>query len=129
LGVGFEDGFRLNPLGELVQRDEQVSETTMGLHKRPDHIETLDHEWPSEKDGLQRLRWQVGLPSVELTPLARADNLLCIVQCYRPVEALEEGLADWRPRSRVVSTDASMDLQEFLALMGRDAFHQHSHRR
>jgi hypothetical protein len=30
----------------------------------------------------------------------------------------------------VVSTDASMDLQEeFLALMSRDAFHQHSHRR
>jgi hypothetical protein len=72
----------------------------------------------------------VGLPSIELTPLARAVNLLRISQCYRLVETLAEGLVDQRPRGRMVSTDASMDLQEeLLALIGRDALHQHSHHR
>jgi hypothetical protein len=47
-----------------------------------------------EGDGLKRLRWQVDLPSVELTPLARSDDLLRIAQCCQPVEILEEGLAD-----------------------------------
>jgi hypothetical protein len=52
LGVGFGDGFRLNPLGELVHHDGQVSETTRGLPERPDHIETPDRERPGEGDVL-----------------------------------------------------------------------------
>jgi hypothetical protein len=44
LGVSFGNGFHLDPLGELVHHDKQVSETTRGLLERPDHIETPDHE-------------------------------------------------------------------------------------
>jgi hypothetical protein len=36
----------------------------------------------------------VGLSGIELTPLARADDLLHVVQCCRPVEILVEGLAN-----------------------------------
>jgi hypothetical protein len=72
----------------------------------------------------------VDLPSIELTPLAHADDLLRVVQCCRQVETLAEGLAHWQPRGCVVSTYANMDLHEkFLALMGRDEFYQQSHRR
>jgi hypothetical protein len=55
LGVGFGDGFHLDPLGELVHRDKQVSETTRGLLERPDHVETPDREWLGEGDGLKHL--------------------------------------------------------------------------
>jgi hypothetical protein len=94
LGIGFGDRFRLNPIGELVHRDKEVSETARGHPKRPDHVETPDHERPCEGDGLKRLRWQGGLASVELTPLARADDLLRITQYCRPIKNLAEGLAD-----------------------------------
>jgi hypothetical protein len=56
LGVSFGDGFHLNPLGELVHHDKQVSETTSGLLERPDHIKPPNREWPGERDGLKRLR-------------------------------------------------------------------------
>jgi hypothetical protein len=68
----------------------------------------------------------VDLPSVELAPLARADELFHITECRWLVKTLAKGLADQRPRGCMVPTDASMDLQEeFLALLGRDAFHEH----
>jgi hypothetical protein len=128
LGVGFGDGFRLDPLGELVHRDKPMSETTRGLLERLDHVETRDRERLGEGDGLKRLHYQVGLPSIELTPLARADSFLRVVQCCRLVETLAKSFADQRPRGRVVPTDASVDLQEeFLSLLGRDAFHEHSY--
>jgi hypothetical protein len=130
LGVGFGDGFRLDPLGELVHHDKQVSETTTSPLERPDHVKAPDHERPSEGDGLKCLHWQVGLLSVELTPFTRADDLLHVVQFGGPVKALAKGLSNQRPSGLVVPADASMDLQkEVLALLGEDAFHEHSYPR
>jgi hypothetical protein len=94
LGAGLDDQFRLNPLGELVHRDEQAGEAARGLLERPDHVETPDRERPGEGDGLKRMCWQVGLPSVELAPLACTDNFLCVAQRRWPVETLAKGLAD-----------------------------------
>jgi hypothetical protein len=43
---------------------------------------------------------------------------------------LVESFADQRPRDHVVPTDPSMDLhEEFLALLGRDTFYEHSYPR
>jgi hypothetical protein len=94
LGVGFGDEFHPNPLGELVHRDKQVSETIGRPLDKPDHVKAPDHERLGEGDGLKRLHWQVGLPSVELTPFTHADDLLHIAQRCWPVKTLAKGLAD-----------------------------------
>jgi hypothetical protein len=46
-----------------------VSGTTRGLLERLDHVETPNHKWPGKGDTLKGLHWQVGLASIELTPL------------------------------------------------------------
>jgi hypothetical protein len=71
-----------------------MGEATGGFLERPDHAETPDRKWLGEGDSLERLFWQVGLPGVELTPLAREDNLLYNVQRSQPVKTLAKGLAD-----------------------------------
>jgi hypothetical protein len=72
----------------------------------------------------------VGLPGLELAPLACAGDFFCVAYCSRPVKTLTKGLADQRSWGCMVPTNASVDLQEeFLALFGRDAFHEHPYRR
>jgi hypothetical protein len=78
LGTRLNDRFGLNPFGELVHHDEQMGEATRSLLEGPNHIESPDREWPCEGDSLKRLCWQVGLPGVELAPLACVDNFLCV---------------------------------------------------
>ena len=39
------DGLSLYPLGELVDRYEQVSEAAWALFEGSYHVEALDHEW------------------------------------------------------------------------------------
>jgi hypothetical protein len=96
----------------------------------PDHVKAPDHGRPSERDGLKCLCCQVSLPSVKLTPFTHADNLLRIVQCGGPVKTLVKSLADQRLWCRVVPPDTRIDLEkEFLALLGEDAFHEHSYPR
>jgi hypothetical protein len=71
----------------------------------------------------------VGLPSIELAPLACPDNFLCIAQRRWLVETLAKVLANQQPWGGVMAADASMDLQEeFFALLGQNALHQHSDR-
>jgi hypothetical protein len=53
LGVSFGDGFRLDPLGELVHRDKQVSETTRGLLEGPLKTPDNSHSETSHMFGLQ----------------------------------------------------------------------------
>ena len=72
------DGLGLYPLGELVDRYEQVSEAAWALFEGSYHVEALDHEWPGDGDGSELLCRQMGLPSVELASFTPMDNLLCI---------------------------------------------------
>ena len=72
------DGLGLYPLGELVHRNEQVSEAAWPLFEGSYHVEALDHERQGDGDGLNLLCWQMGLPSVELASLTPVDDLLCI---------------------------------------------------
>ena len=66
--VGDELG--LFPLGEPVDRYEQVSEAAQALFEGSYHVEALDHEWTGDGDGLKLLCQQMSLPSVELTSSA-----------------------------------------------------------
>jgi hypothetical protein len=53
-----------------------------------------------------------------------------VAQRSWPIKTLAKGLADQRLWGYMVPADASVDLQEaFLALLGRDAFHEHPYRR
>ena len=72
------DGLGLYPLGELVDRYEQVSEAAQALFEGPYHVEAPGHKRPRDGDGLELLRWQMSLPSVELASLTPVDDLLYI---------------------------------------------------
>ena len=63
------DGFGFNPLGELIDGDEEVCETIRHSLQGADHVETPDCKRPSDQDGLQLLRWHVYLPSKILASL------------------------------------------------------------
>ena len=68
------DGLGLYPLGELVDRYEQVSEATRALFEGSYHVKAPDREWLGDRDGLELLCWQMGLPGVELASLTPADS-------------------------------------------------------
>ena len=72
------DGLGLYPLGELIDRYEQVSEADRALFEGSYHVEALDHEWLGDGDGLELLCRQMGLPSIELASFTLADDLLYI---------------------------------------------------
>ena len=76
--VDVGDGLGLYPLGELVDRNEQVSEAAWALFEGSYHVEALDREWPGDGDGLKLLCRQMSLPSIELASLTPANDLLCI---------------------------------------------------
>src|SRR6266540_5306824 len=46
------DRFGFNPLGELVDGDEEMCKTTRHSLQRASHVETLDCKQPSDQDGL-----------------------------------------------------------------------------
>ena len=90
--IGYQSSFY--PLHELVYGDKQVGIAPEHSLERFDQIEPPDHEWPRDGDRLECLGWQVGLPSVVLTPFTGAHNLFSIGYCGRPVEALSEHVSD-----------------------------------
>src|SRR5438128_9768424 len=69
-------GYRLglNPLGELVNGDEKMCETTRRFLQRADHVEPPGCKWPSDWDSLQLLCRHVYLPSKILASLACTDD-------------------------------------------------------
>ena len=73
------DRLSVYPLGELVDRYEQVSEAARTLFMGFYHVEALDREWPGDGDGLELLCWQMGLSSIELASFTPTDDLLCIL--------------------------------------------------
>jgi hypothetical protein len=52
LRVDVDDGSSLDPLGELVDRYEEMSEAPGRLSERPHHVEVPDGERPRDGDGL-----------------------------------------------------------------------------
>jgi hypothetical protein len=100
----------LDPLGELVNRHEQVSEASWGLLEGPDHIQTLDSERLGDQNGLEGLRWQVGLSGIELIPFAGADDFFRIGHDGGPVEALAEGFSDQCSCGGVMTANPGVDL-------------------
>src|SRR5438128_2283825 len=55
--------FGFNPLGEFVDGDEEMCETTRRYLQRTDHVENPDCKRPSDQDSLQLLRRHMYLSS------------------------------------------------------------------
>ena len=110
LGLDYGDRPSFDPFCELVFGDKQVGVTPMRLLERPNQIEPLDHEWPCDRDRLECLGRQVGLPNVVLTPFIGAHDLLSIGYCSGLVEALSECVSNKGSRRGMVTTDPTMDI-------------------
>jgi hypothetical protein len=87
-----------------------VSEAPGCLSVRPHHVEVPDGERPHDGNGLERLRREVSLLSVELAPFATSYNVLGVRHRRRPVESLLESLFDKCYRSRVMTAGADVYL-------------------
>ena len=87
LGLDRRDRSSLYPLCKLVYGDKQVCIAPERSLERSAYIESPDHERPHDGDHLECLGWQVGLPSVVLTPFIGAHNLFSIGYCGWPVKA------------------------------------------
>jgi hypothetical protein len=100
----------LNPLRKLVNGDEQVGAAPACFLEGSNQVESLDHEWPHDRDRLECLSRQMRLPNIVLAPFTGAYNLHGVGYGSGPVEALLEGLLDEGPRSGVMSTCPSVDV-------------------
>jgi hypothetical protein len=87
-----------------------VGEAPGRLLERPHHVKVPDAERPRDGNGLKRLRWEVSLPSVELTPFTSPHDVLGVYDRRGPVETLSEGLSDKCSRTSVVTTGAGVYL-------------------
>ena len=91
------------------------------LFEWPNQIEPPDHEGPHDGDHLECLGREVSLPSVLLTPLAGAYDLLGIGYYSGPVEALSECFSNQGPQHGMVTADPTMDVaQQKSSLLARD---------
>ena len=102
--LGFDRGDRssLYPLRKLVNGDKQVRIAPGRPLERSDQIEPLDHERPRDRDRLECLGRQVGLPSVVLTPFTGYYGW--------QIEALSERVSDQGPRGSMVPSDPTVDI-------------------
>ena len=89
---------------------------------RSNQIKPPDHERPRDGDRLECLGWQVGLPSIVLTPFVGAHNLFSVGYYGRPVETLSKCISDQGPRCGMVPVDPAIDIsQQLLPLFDGDA--------
>jgi hypothetical protein len=110
LGADVDDGSRLDPLGKLVDRYEEVSEAPGRLSERSHHVEVPEGKRPRDGDGLERLRREMSLSSIELTPFTASYDVLGVCDRCGLVETLSESLFDKCSRTGVVTVGAGMYL-------------------
>jgi hypothetical protein len=112
------DGAHLHPLGELVDRDQQMGEAPGRLSEGPDDVQPPHGEWPCYGDGLQGVGGKVGLAGVELAPFAGAYDFTGVCDRGRPVKALAESIVNEGVRRGVMAADPGVDVPQELAPLG-----------
>jgi hypothetical protein len=81
-------------LQNFVDGDQQMRVAPGCLLQGADEVQTPYSKRPGDGCGLQSLSGQVGLPHVELTPFAGADNSSGVGHRYRLVETLSKGVSN-----------------------------------
>ena len=107
-----DERFILNPLGELVDGDIHVPETTWHWLERPNHIQSPASEGPGSWDGLQLLRRHVYLLSEELASFTTSDEVFCISDGYGLIKTSSESLAGQCSRGRVVTAGTIVNFEK-----------------
>jgi hypothetical protein len=110
LEANIDDGSSLDPLGELVDRHEELSEAPGRLSERSHHVEVPHGERPRDGDGLKRLCWEMSLSGVKLAPFTASYDVLGVRNRCGPVETLSESLSDKCSQTGVVTVGAGMYL-------------------
>jgi hypothetical protein len=87
-----------------------VCEVPGCLSEQPHHVEVPHGKRPCDGDGLERLRWEMGLSSMELAHLAAAYDVLGVYHRCGLVKSLSKSLCDKRSQACVMSTRVGMDL-------------------
>ena len=86
--------FVLDPLGELINGDVYIPETSWRWLERPDHVRSPACERPRSWDGLQFLCRYVYLLGEKLTSFTALDEVFCVGDGRGPVEASSESFAN-----------------------------------
>jgi hypothetical protein len=87
-----------------------------------DEVQTPHSKRPCDGYRLQSLSGQVGLPCIEPTPFAGADNSSGVGHRRWPIETLSESISDKGSRCCVVATSHRVYFsEEFLTFSGGDA--------
>ena len=89
-----DERFILDPLGELVDGDIHVPETTWRWFERPNHVQSLAYEGPGSWGGLQFLCGHVYLLGEKLASFTTSDEVFCIGDGCGPVKTSSESFAD-----------------------------------
>jgi hypothetical protein len=93
----------LDPLGKLVDGNEQVGKASGCSLQRSDQVEAPNGEWPRDGDGLQGMSQEMVLPCIVLTSFAGAYQLNGVGDRGWPIETLPECVSDEGSRHRVMA--------------------------
>jgi hypothetical protein len=87
-----------------------VSDAPRRLSERSDHVEVPHGERPRYGDGLERLRQEMSLLSIELAPFTVSHDVLGVYDRCGPIETLSKSLSDKCSQIGVVTASAGMYL-------------------
>jgi hypothetical protein len=109
---------RLDPLGEFIHDNQQVSVAPGRLSQGPDDAQSPHGERPCDENRLQGVSPEISLAGVELASLAGAYDLFGVSDRGWPVKALAERIADEGTWCHVVATHTRVDVYNGLATLG-----------
>ena len=89
-----DERFIFNPLGELVNGDIHVPETTWCWFERADHVQSPACEGLGSWDGLQFLCRHMYLPGEKLASFTTSDEVFYVSDGHGPVKTSSKSFAD-----------------------------------
>ena len=104
--------FVFNPLGELVNGDIHVPETTWRWLERLDHIQSPACEGPGSWDGLLLLCRHVYLLGKKLASFTTSDEVFCIGDSRGLVKNSLESFANQCSRGRMVAAGTRLNFEK-----------------
>ena len=116
------DGLHFNPLGELVNHDQEVSHASAGCLESSHHVQAPNDEGLGDGDGSEGESWQMALLGEVLASLALQDQVFSVCLGGWLVVAVPKGLVcDHAGRSVMAALSLVDVLEELSALVGVDA--------
>src|SRR6185312_626332 len=118
LGFDLADVSSLDPLGEFVDRHQQVGEAPGRLLQWTDEVQSPHGKRPRDGDGLQSMGREMSFSSVELATLAGPHDVGGVGDRGEPVKSLPKYVTHEGARRGVMTAGASMDVTDQLLALG-----------